>query len=282
MEKQEILLQLDGFRQRLLNDVVEGFRERGGAFGRERFASWRRQFNRFLDEHLPGQSAQLDVKLNRLVGVVLGSGESDLDTFLRLDARPALAFIDSLKLDVESGEVEAPTHPKAAAPEATRMAVTSNSQPGARVFIVHGHDEASKVKVARLVEKLGYEAVILHEQANRGMTVIEKIEANSNVGFAVVIYSPDDAGNTRTEATGGELLPRARQNVVFEHGYLIAKLGRDRVAPLVVGNVELPSDISGMVYMSDQNWESEIAKEMKAAGYEVDLNKVFLAPRAKG
>ncbi len=105
--------------------------------------------------------------------------------------------------------------------------------------------DALKDKVARFIEKLGYEAVILHEQANKGMTVIEKIETNTDVGFAIVLYTPDDKGNVSDLAVKGELHDRARQNVVFEHGYLISKLGRKRVIPLVSGKVELPSDING-------------------------------------
>ena len=145
-----------------------------------------------------------------------------------------------------------------------------------RVFIVHGHDELMKTKTARFIEKLDFEAVILHEQANKGMTIIEKIEANTDVDFAIVLYTADDRGNTETEAAKGNLNHRARQNVVFEHGYLIAKLSRTHVVPLVSGRVELPSDISGVVYVDDgANWQIEIAKEMKGAGYAVDLNKII-------
>lgn len=141
-----------------------------------------------------------------------------------------------------------------------------------RVFIFHGHDELIKTKTARFVEKIGFEAVILHEQANKGMTIIEKIEENSDVGFAIVLYTADDKGNTSAAAANGELHSRARQNVIFEHGYLIGKLTRSHVVPLVSGNLELPSDIQGMVYVDDANWQIEIAKEMKAAGYIIDFN----------
>jgi Predicted nucleotide-binding protein containing TIR -like domain len=95
-----------------------------------------------------------------------------------------------------------------------------------------------------------------------------------NVGFAIVLYTEDDLGNERRKAASGELNGRARQNVVFEHGYLIAKLGRARVTPLVSGKLELPSDISGVVYVDDSNWQIDIAKEMKAAGYVIDFNKL--------
>ena len=143
-----------------------------------------------------------------------------------------------------------------------------------RVFIVHGHDDLLKTKTARFIEKLGFDAVILHEQASKGMTIIEKIEANTDVGFAIVLYTGDDRGNTEASAAKGELNARARQNVVFEHGYLVAKLTRSHVVPLVSGRMELPSDISGIVYVDDANWQIEIAKEMKAAGYAIDFNRL--------
>jgi predicted nucleotide-binding protein len=144
-----------------------------------------------------------------------------------------------------------------------------------KIFIVHGHDDWAKTEVARFIEKLGFTPIILHEQASSGLTIIEKIEANSNVGFGVVLYTPCDLGNVKVRA--GDLLPRARQNVVFEHGYLIGKLGRDKVCALVKDEVEKPNDISGVVYVqmdSHHAWHMKLAKEMKAAGYPVDMNKL--------
>ena len=108
------------------------------------------------------------------------------------------------------------------------------------------------------------------------MTIIEKIENYSNdVGFGIVLYTPDDMGNVKVEADKGELKHRARQNVVFEHGFLIGKIGRENVTPLVEGALELPNDISGIVYINDKDWQLDIAKEMKAAGYEIDFNKLM-------
>ena len=144
-----------------------------------------------------------------------------------------------------------------------------------KVFIVHGHDELAKTEVARYIEKLGFEPIILHEQASSGKTIIEKIEAHSNVGFGIVLYTPCDVGAVKTSVAN--LQPRARQNVVFEHGYLIGKLGRDKVCALVKSTVEKPNDISGVVYVqmdSHMAWHMKVAKEMKAAGYLVDMNKL--------
>jgi predicted nucleotide-binding protein len=122
---------------------------------------------------------------------------------------------------------------------------------------------------------LGYEAIILHEQANRGKTIIEKIEEYTDVGFAIVLYMSDDQGASNTDASAGTLRKRARQNVVFEHGYLMAKLGRDRVVPLVESQVELPSDISGVVYVSGTSWKLDVAREMAAADYEIEVSKII-------
>lgn len=144
-----------------------------------------------------------------------------------------------------------------------------------KIFIVHGHDNTAKLEVARFIEKIGFEPIILHEQASESKTIIEKIEAYSDVGFGVVIYTPCDIGgeNTVNPNLGG----RARQNVVFEHGFLIGKLSRSKVCSLVKGEVEPPNDISGIVYtsMDSGNWQIELAKELKAAGYPVDMNKVI-------
>ena len=82
-------------------------------------------------------------------------------------------------------------------------------------------------------------------------------------------------GQVRSQAEDGNLNLRARQNVVFEHGYLMARIGRENVVPLVEPGVELPGDISGIVYISDKEWQVDIAKEMKDAGYPIDFNKIL-------
>lgn len=142
-----------------------------------------------------------------------------------------------------------------------------------RIFIVHGHDEGARETVARFLDRLGFEPVILHEQANRGRTVMEKVEANSDVGFAVVLLTPDDEGCTK----GGTPAPRVRQNVLLELGYFLGLLGREKVCALKKGNVEIPSDFAGVVWesMEGNGWQLALARELKAAGHDVDLNKVY-------
>lgn len=143
-----------------------------------------------------------------------------------------------------------------------------------KVFIVHGHDNEAKQETARTLEKAGYEAIILHEQANIGNTIMEKLERCTNVGYAIVLYTECDLGRAK-ESKVDEERYRARQNVVYEHGYLIGKLGRERVFALVKGDVETPGDISGVVYTSMDSagaWKISLAKDMRAAGLEIDMN----------
>jgi hypothetical protein len=141
-----------------------------------------------------------------------------------------------------------------------------------KVFIVHGHNEQAKSELALILTRLGLEPIILHEQPSQGLTVIEKLEKHSDVGFAFVLLTPDDKGCQKDK---DNLLPRARQNVVFEFGLFVGKLGRNRVCCLYTGNVDLPSDLQGLVYLpfkdSVNEIQLDIVKELKAAGYEVNL-----------
>lgn len=142
-----------------------------------------------------------------------------------------------------------------------------------KVFIVHGRDELLRTQVAHILQKLKLEPIILQEQVNTGQTIIEKIETHTNVGFAVVLYTPCDEGNLKGKSE--EKKERARQNVVFEHGYLVAKLGRKNVCVLVSENVEFPSDISGLGYISAKDvstWKYQLADELKAVGFPIDKN----------
>lgn len=145
-----------------------------------------------------------------------------------------------------------------------------------KIFIVHGHDDGARETVARFLERIGLEAVILHEQANQGRTIIEKVVANSDVGFAVVLLTPDDEGCVK----GGTPEPRARQNVLLELGYFIGRLGRDKVCALKRGTLEIPSDFAGVVWEtmdSNGGWKQALARELEAAGHSIDWNKVMRA-----
>lgn len=150
-----------------------------------------------------------------------------------------------------------------------------------KVFIVHGHDDAMKLDVARTIEKLKLEAIILHEQDDEGKTVIEKFESNAiDCNFAVILLSPDDMAFPKGKEEDTKY--RARQNVILELGYFIGSIGRKSVLTLVKDDpsskLEIPSDYAGVVYTQyDGNggWKSALVKALKANGYSVDANDLF-------
>jgi hypothetical protein len=168
-----------------------------------------------------------------------------------------------------------------------------------KVFVVHGHNDTIKDAVATYLESLNLEPIILHLQPSLGKTIIEKVEHYSDVGFAVILLTKDDLGCIlgplefipTQEPVGifskktvihagrpwGKQNPRARQNVIFEFGYFIGRLGRNRVAALCEEGIERPSDIDGLVYISLDNeglWESALKKEIEAAGIKTGLKKL--------
>jgi predicted nucleotide-binding protein len=145
-----------------------------------------------------------------------------------------------------------------------------------KIFVVHGHDDGGREGVARFLEKIGLTAIILAEQPNRGRTIIEKfVDCAREVGFAVVLLTPDDLGGTAADEAQKS---RARQNVIFELGYFVGSLGRGRACLLRKGEVEIPSDLYGVVYTtmdSGNGWKIELARELKAAGFAFDADKVL-------
>jgi predicted nucleotide-binding protein len=173
-------------------------------------------------------------------------------------------FIDRIDLVPENSEgVEISSSPS--------KALLSNN-----IFIVHGHNEAIKEKVAHVITKLGLTPIILHEKPNGGKTIIEKFEANSSEAqYAIILLTADDEGGTKGS---GDLKSRARQNVVFEMGYFMGKLGRNRVFPLLEDGVEKPGDLDGIVYTlidSAGAWKIELVRELNGCGYNVDANNIF-------
>lgn len=142
-----------------------------------------------------------------------------------------------------------------------------------KIFIVHGRNEELRDKIELLVRRAGLVPIVLAEQDNCGMTIIEKIEKYSDVAFAIVLYTGCDKGKFKEDS---QLHLRARQNVVFEHGYMVAKLGRNKVVALIEPKVEQPGDLSGIVYISmeENNWKNRMFKELEAGGLYIDWTKI--------
>lgn len=148
--------------------------------------------------------------------------------------------------------------------------------PGRKIFIVHGHDNGLKETVARFLTRLLLDPVILHEKPNEGRTIIEKFEKHSDVDFAVALFSPDDLAHS-VSAPQSSAKHRARQNVVLELGFFLGSLGRNKVAVLYSGDLELPSDYSGVVYLpvdASGAWKYSLAREIRQAGISIDMNLI--------
>jgi predicted nucleotide-binding protein len=190
---------------------------------------------------------------------------SDIQAGVRKGVDRAIALLqqaaDSLKESLEylAPENDVPTDEPATAPEILSK----------EVFVVHGHDDAARLEVCGLLNKVGLTPIVLHEQASRGMTVIEKLEHHSDVGFAVVLLTPDDIGGPKDGGTQ----PRARQNVIAELFYFMGKLGRGKVCAIKKGDLEIPSDIGGVVYVpmdASGGWKVTLLRELEQLGHHVD------------
>lgn len=231
-----------GWRNLTENILTHGFGEGSNNLSQFHHAKW-------AGEHYMG-------------GMSEGLIQNNFDA--RLEALGATIKSSLAELEL----IMAPVEPAQAKSSGLATAPSDSRQ----VFLVHGHDKAVREEVARFLEKLDLEPIILHEQPNMGRTVIEKFEAHADVGFAIVLLTPDDIGGL---ASGGEVKPRARQNVILELGYFIGRLGRARVCALYVEGVEIPSDIHGVVYVSYDaagGWRLKLAGEIRAAGLPVDMN----------
>ncbi|MFA6561771.1 MAG: nucleotide-binding protein [Verrucomicrobiia bacterium] len=237
-----------------------------------RLDALRRRTNMIVRKVFPESSDHLkevtSIQFYPMVGYE-GQPDSDYDDSWRSGRSSMMNLLNTFLEEIKLSEaIMVDSEPNAAGAKDSK-----------RVFLVHGHDEEMKQAAARMLEQLGLAPVILHEQPNKGRTIIEKFTDYSDVGFAVVLLSPDDLGCSKDQRIETARL-RARQNVVFELGFFIGKIGRSNVAALYRehANFEKPSDYDGVAYIAFDRvgrWRFDIAKELKACGYSVDANKLL-------
>ncbi len=230
----------------------------------QEFISWKTRAERFLRTHY-GENSKEVVNFGNthfsLMIYTFNETESDYIEACKSGLVESKAVFEVYLEELKENDVTPDN-------EATQ----DNSISKSKVFVVHGHDEALKQEVARIVEKQGLEAIILSEQANQGKTIIEKIEENADVGAAICLFTGDDCGKVK-DANSENL--RARQNVVFEAGYFMGKLGRKNIILIASPDIEIPSDLQGVVYTNEKSWQIDVLKELKAIGYAIDFNKAF-------
>src|SRR5260221_6513971 len=235
-----------------INDFVS---VAGNVGNQEMYDSWHRRVRWFLH----GMVSDELIERFKLLGVAVTWREA-------LDAQ--IGMLEGLALK------EAQDEP---AIDGSRLASpVAPPKQSKRVFVVHGRDTEVKESVARFLERLGLEPIILHEQPNSGRTVIEKFELHADVGFAVVLLTPDDVGGL--DVTPADLKGRARQNVILELVYFLGRLSRRRVCALYKTNVEIPSDYQGVLFVEfdpSGTWRTKLAQELVEAGFSISLDALL-------
>lgn len=228
------------------------------------FIKWQKKAERFLKSHYQEGDEYKDF-INTSFGLHVW-------TFDTPDSSWVEACADGLRETKAIFEVYLEELQNSDDKEMTKVSDKKISNNNNRVFVVHGHDGELRQSIARTLERQGIEPIILAEQANLGATIIEKFEKYSDVRVAICLFTEDDLGKANKE---DDLKHRARQNVVFEAGYFIGKLGRENVVLLANRDIEMPSDLSGVVYTDNSMWQMQVLKELKEMGFSVDFNKAI-------
>lgn len=187
-----------------------------------------------------------------------GNLQSDFEELMDKYIDPAFDFIERKMEEIQDKE------------NTNNIASTAPHQSNA-IFIVHGHDEGFKREVQLLISRTGLDDVVLHEKPDKGRTLIDKlIEEGQGAAYVIALLSPDDKLLDGT--------PRARQNVILEIGYFLGMLGKSKVRLLKKGDIEIPSDLQGILYTEFDNtgaWKMKLLKEMKSVGIQIDLDRVL-------
>ena len=182
----------------------------------------------------------------------------------------------SIALGSEEEKKEAEPIEEAIQPDLNKGKESMKTSHSRKVFIVHGNDEEKKEAVATLLAKMELEPVILHEQPGHALTLIDKFEHYADVVFAVIILTGDDYGYAKGKPE--ESKPRPKQNVVFELGFLIGRFPGQHVCALHEEGLEMPADYKSAVFIPHDAggvWKLLIARAMKTANIDVDLNKAI-------
>ena len=244
-----------------------------------RHQKWRASVDAVLTNSLPAKSQTLERfrEVSYHIGVWSGApGEAEQDRlFFAGQVDEAVAIVEAaifeLTMVIEGDSV--------VKRKVAEIGAAGTSESGT-IFVVHGRSETAKFQVVRVLDKAtDRDAVILHEQANEGATVLEKFEYHAGTAaYAVILLTADDVGGAAVSSvTERVLAPRGRQNVIFEMGFFFGLLGRKRIAVLYESGIELPSDLGGLVYIeldAGGAWKNALAKELTAAGISVNHARI--------
>jgi predicted nucleotide-binding protein len=238
---------------------------------RDAYSQWLEEVTDYLDrigEEHSLKWLQFKTTLDLPAGHYLHEGDKQLENF-RATLIKQLSFLED--------EVTEETINKKSANQLETYSKRKDPIHNTKVFLVHGHNESIREITARFIEKLGLKVIVLHEQPNKGRTIIEKFVDYSDVGFAIILLTGDDKGGESNKSHEA-YKPRARQNVILELGFFLGKLGRNKVCALYQEGVEIPSDYSGVLFIKhdkSDGWKMKLAREIKEAGLPIDMNKIF-------
>lgn len=172
-----------------------------------------------------------------------------------------------------------------AAPGSGGAASVSSSGRGSRqIFVVHGHDTGTRDQLELALRRLGLEPYVLMNTSGGGQTLIEALEGkigkNYSSDFGIVLMTPDDIGYSKRDGAD-RAEPRARQNVILETGMLLSSLTRERIAIVVKGYVELPSDLEGIIHYGFNDHVREIipklCQRLQELGFDIRPEQISAA-----
>lgn len=237
----------------------------------EHFSAWDRTNEDILSRIFDGTKYAEDYKHSVAIYFEGHEWQDDVQRY-RTWTNGYLAYLRSLLENVLPMMAALNTVPSIAS--SNRGAVSPSEKTG-HVFIVHGHNHLQREEVRVVLLRLELQPIVLDEEAAAGQTLIEKLENHAHrAEYAIVLFTADDLGQAKD---ADRLTPRPRQNVLYELGFFHGKLGRPRVCLLLEKGVDPPSDLEGLVYISlnEKDWSLKLAKELKQAGLNIDLNKLF-------
>ena len=253
-----------------------------GTFGKKPSAlwnSWESRINHVLKESVREESEPYIYFKTGSAAIIEGNYRDQFDTA----KNSYIGALNTLKNIVKDGDIfdelliKSKPIDKIEIAQKTQKTTTKLNEK--KVFIVHGHDHDLKIELEVFLTHIGLKPIILHREADKGQTIIEKFETNSDAAYVFILLTPDEIAYTIDQVKVPESERkkefRARPNVIFEFGYFVAKLGRNRVCTLHKGDVTIPSDLSGFIYKQVNKDVEEIGfaliKELKAAGLKLEI-----------
>ena len=143
------------------------------------------------------------------------------------------------------------------------------------VFIVYGRDDNLLNEVKVLLLQLGLKPITICNESDKGRSILTKVkECVDKSSYSIVLFTPDDKGSLATETEKTNF--RARENVLIELGYVIAKLGGENVSVLKKGETNIPSDLQGLslVMREESKWEYHLVKNMKEVFKDISSDQI--------